>query len=384
MRPAKLIQRATCCSLGTWDDYQEPWSGMAERAYMPQRVAALFDRLTDHINHYNGANGAIVRKIRLLSLNAAIEAARSGDAGHGFSVVAQEVKALAEQASSAAAEFSEGVRESLTAGKAMAGQLTEDLEANQMIDLAQSIADSVVGLVAGRAPEICTLGTDSDLFNALSAPTAECLQAAQTRLKMVVSFSKFFRNCFIANLAGDVVASADPDAQKQIGNVAGSDTFIKAMATTSASQWHISCVWQNPSARDQISLMFAAGVRHSSRGEGTAAGAVVLEFDWGTQINMMLHEASAASLDADRMRLTLIDAERRIVASSWGASFGETVGMDLSKQQGIERRDTVVMAYARARNIDGMQHLGLVCMIEKRNLTANEQRESGASKRALE
>jgi methyl-accepting chemotaxis protein len=65
---------------------------------MPQRVIAFFSRLSDHLHEFEAANSAIVKKIRLLSLNASIEAARAGEAGKGFAVVAQEVKALAEQA----------------------------------------------------------------------------------------------------------------------------------------------------------------------------------------------------------------------------------------------------------------------------------------------
>jgi len=56
-----------------------------------------------------GAIGAIARQTRMLALNAAIEAARAGDAGRGFAVVAGEVRALADQAASAAISAGAGL-----------------------------------------------------------------------------------------------------------------------------------------------------------------------------------------------------------------------------------------------------------------------------------
>jgi methyl-accepting chemotaxis protein len=57
----------------------------------------------------------IARQTHLLALNAAVEAARAGDTGLGFAMVANEVKQLAMASGQAAQKVQSGIRDAISA-----------------------------------------------------------------------------------------------------------------------------------------------------------------------------------------------------------------------------------------------------------------------------
>jgi len=248
-------------------DIEALLTGVSNSADANIKSAEMIDDLARKSNEIGEIVGAVVRiadQTNLLALNAAIEAARAGEHGRGFAVVADEVRNLAETSEQSARGISGVVDEIQAQVKQVvedvkkAGELGfEEVEKGKVItsslsSIAQGFAEVAVNAKKiNENAEITMDGANEFMKGAeeIASSAEEAAGAAEQASKAVVEQNKAFSEMQTAGAElGELTESLKnaTDTQKSAEEVAAAAEELSANIeeATSASQEIMSAIEQ--------------------------------------------------------------------------------------------------------------------------------------------
>jgi methyl-accepting chemotaxis protein len=136
-------------------------------------TVAEFVRATMDIHGMTGQVREIAEQTNLLALNAAIEAARAGEHGRGFAVVADEVRKLAEKSASSANEIDRLTQEINARSDGVTGAIVRGKES---LSASEGFLQDVSGRLSSASESVAKTSEGVDLITGAMRSQAESIQ----------------------------------------------------------------------------------------------------------------------------------------------------------------------------------------------------------------
>lgn len=292
----------------------------------PERIAGLAKDLSSKLVRAFGRIQTINDQSRILSLNAQIEAQRSGAAGAAFGVVAAEMRQLASATTNVAGQVSTEVHSAISELQGISEVLATNVRGTRLVDLALTNIDLIDRNLYERSCDCRWWATDSSLVNALSTRSVEDTRFASKRLGQILDSYTVYLDLVLANSEGIIVANGRPDLYSSVGTRhADTAWFRSAKHSASGAEFGFQTAHPSTLVGGQRSLIYSCGVRECGEIDGRLLGVLGIVFNWDALAQTIVMNCPLSADEKSRARVCITDSKGHILADSHGEQLRATL-----------------------------------------------------------
>lgn len=284
----------------------------------PERINEISTKLIERMGNYLSQIEAINMQARLLSFNARIEAAKAGDAGKTFAVVAAEMETLSRKTASVADSLATESRETLSELSHISQRLATDVRGRRLADLAHTNIELIDRNLYERSCDVRWWATDSSVVEAATYPnTPEVLRHTSSRLATILKAYTVYFDIVIANLEGKIIVNGRPNNFPSIGlDVFHNEWFQTAIRTASGDEFGFESVHASPLVNGQRILAYSCGIRENASSTGKMIGVLGVLFNWDSLAHAIVDNTALSEEEKATARVCIVDIHGKILADT--------------------------------------------------------------------
>ncbi|WP_269148928.1 methyl-accepting chemotaxis protein [Bordetella ansorpii] len=302
--------------------------GVSSMAHHPEMIVELSRRVEKISNEKISNIVDINQQAKYLSLNARIEAARSGEAGRGFAVVANQVQQVSEQithiADALKLELAGSIADLIRLGENTLQEI-RGYEGRRLGDLALNMVETMDRNLYERSCDVRWWATDSSLVELLQAPDEQAARHACERLAVILDSYTVYLDLWVADAQGRVLATGRPGRYaKALGTtVSQEEWFRRGMATQDGGDYAALDIRPEPLLEGAQVAAYSTAIREGAQRDGRPVGVLGIFFDWARQAETVVRSVGLSDEEWSRTRCMLVDSRQRVIAASDGADLRE-------------------------------------------------------------
>lgn len=311
--------------------------------YRPERVGTIASMIQERLEESITGIVDIHERSHVISINARIEAVRSGQSGVGFRVVAEEFSRMNNAIREIADDLGQNIHTEITRLTELSEGMVRQVRGERLSQIALSVMDVIDRNLYERTCDVRWWATDDSVVSALKGNRSEvspdgpagtridedAFAWVSRRLGVILDSYTVYHDIVLADGEGIVVANGRPETFKSTGMNVSKEHWFAGARHARADEYSFQSTHSSPLVSGAKALVYGCRV---------ADGALGVVFSWDGLVRAVIDRVQGIDLKADIEKykiptvISIVDQNGTTLASSDEALEGHAFPADELKR----------------------------------------------------